>query len=573
MGQFSSTTRFTRTLRRNSLQKQRIIAVKRERGDLAVIIAVLAAVLLVLIPLAAYAASVNLLPLSRGNQDYQAALAAAESGVANFVNEINTNSTTSPALATTNWIQVVGAPKEYYYYSASYDSRNSTYYITSSGISLHGQQTYTRTVKETITPASYNTFELYYNTFQQATAMQAFTNCTTDCTWNINNLPPGQTSPGTFYSEGNYYSNSLPKPPPGVILETGGQYDGVTTFCSTSAWYKYTGNSGACQTGSGLSTTSTPIREVPPISFPGTTAYSSQLQDLASANGGGCYYQGPTMITMNTPPQATAPSFDVYSPGTPNTAPNYNNCGGDAMHSLPGATVTNFAGSNGVIYVDQIPAGSTCATVDSSIPTYLYGSNPCNGDLLISGTTGSQITVGAAQDVTLVNNLVYADCSGTSIGNNDIIGLAAGADLGVAVDAWGSLPLLGNSTPSTFSTSSCLPVVAANSPSAVGTNDALAMGAFFALGGSVIPIQPPGCATPAFSKIDFYGNIVAGYAGLNGFPTSSYGCGGAHFTNALSYDNRFLSLIPPNFPFQPGTFSGAATWKEVSNPSGLPALP
>ena len=577
MAQFSIAARVKRVVRPRGLRIHRGAAGQSERGDLAVIIAVLAAVLLVLIPLAAYAASTNFLPLSQGNQDYQAALAAAESGVANFVNQVNTNPNTSPALKTTTWIQVAGAPKEYYYYTATFDSRNSTYYVTSTGISLHGKQTYTRTVQETIIPSSYNTFELFYNTFQQSPSMQSLTNCSSPCVWNINNLPPGQTSAGTFYSGGNYYSNTVPKAPSGVTLESGGQADGVESFCSPNAWYKTTGTGGCGNTAS-------PIKVIPPITFPQSTTVLKALS--TAAQSGGCYYQGLTMITMETASSSSAsvPTYAVYSPGTTNASPA---CGGSGVQSWPGAvTVLNATDfTQGVVYVDNFTnsqnatySAAQCPVyVSPNIPPYLYGGNPCVGNLLIGGTAGSQVTLGAANDVILVNNLVYADCSATSIGpstNPDITGLAAGADLAVAGDAWGTLPLLAGSTSSNFSTSSCYSVVASGQVSSVGQSDAFVMGSLFALGGSVIPLfDSSGCGGTAFPQIDFYGNIVAGSAGLNGIPSSSYGCTGAHFHNSLEYDNRFLSLIPPNFPFQLATFSGAATWKEVANPSGLPALP
>lgn len=555
-----------------------------ERGDLAVTIAVIAAVLLVLIPLVTYAASTNLLPLTRGNQDYQAALAAAESGIANFVNEVNTNTASPPStLSTSNWVQVTGAPAEYYYYSASFNGRNNTYNIISTGISLRGKQTYTRTVQETITPASFTDYELYYNSAQLSNTMASLTGCnpnTQPCVWTLNNLPPGQSTPGTFYTAGNYYLNqggSFSGAPSGVRLETGGQNTGSAAwqqFCKDSGYWKFTGSGSAGSCGSGSSPigpTSNPISLVPQVTWPTTLSLQS------NATAGGCYYEGPTEITMDTAAGAGYPSFYVYSPYTPDTVPNYATCGGSSMANPGGTkvTITSASAFNGTVYVDNYPPNGTIGTSCTlgTVPAYLYSyptytsasNETCAGTLLVNGTTGGQITLGAAADVIVDGNLMYADCSSPNLGN-DVIGLVAGQDLGVAVNAWdsitnpGPLPYAPNNT-------------CTNVTGQVATTTGVIMGSLFALNGSLIPIDSSTCSNAGFSNLVLYGNIAAGYAGLNGFPSNSYTCVKAKFNNALTYDSRLANLIPPYFPFPVASFSAAATWKEISNPAGLPPLP
>ena len=558
----------------------------KERGDLAVTIAVIAAVLLVLIPLVTYAASTNLLPLTRGNQDYQDALAAAESGIAKFVNEVNTNPSSPPSvLSTSNWVNVTGAPAEYYYYTATFHGRTNTYSITSSGISLHGKQTYTRTVQETITPASFTDYELYYNNTQLSNTMASVTGCdttTTPCVWTVNNLPPGQTTPGTFYTNGNYYVNqgsSFSGAPSGVRLETGGETLGTATwqqFCPYSGWFKFTGTgTGNCGPGSGNGTTaiaynSSPISLVTPVVWP------SSLGIKGDAASGGCTYLGPTQITLNSSAGSQYPSFLVYSPYTPQSSTcNPNGSSPGTVTTGPGGS---FPGFNGTVYVDHFGNTASAKCTLPSIPSYLYNypsytdvtttsTNPdtCAGTLLVNGSVSGQITLAAEGDVIVDGNLMYADCNLSNLGN-DVTGLVAGQDLGVAVNAWNSLGNPGNLPYASNGTCT-------NATGQVATTDGVIMAALFALNGSLIPIASSTCTSAGFSKLVLYGNIAAGYAGLNGFPSNSFTCVKSRFTNALTYDNRLSQLIPPYFPFPVATFSAAATWKEILNPTNLPPLP
>ncbi len=577
-----------------------------EKGDVAVTIAVIAVLLLVLIPLVTYAASTNLLPLTRGNQDYQNALAAAESGIAVFINEINTDPTSPPTLSTSSWEQVTGSQTEYYYYTATFNNRNNSYNIVSSGISLRGKQTYTRTVQETITPASYTSYELYYDSSLLSGTMAALTGCdptTGPCYWTLNNLPPGQSTPGTFYTGGDYFLNqggSFNGAPSGVRLETGGkattyytgtapnQVPNTVPFCTNSGWYKFQNSgSGACGPGtSSIGPTSSPISLVPQVSWPPAVNLASDAlgteTPATTPSAAGCYYVGPTQITMAPPTSPGNPAFYVYSPYSTLTNvqnySNYDNCGGSAVTSSPGVLVNTSPGTfNGAVYVGQapsLPLGCTLGTV----PAYLYNyptysdappagspSNSCAGTLLINGTSGGQITLGAQGDVIVDGNLMYADCSSPNLGN-DVTGLVAGQDLGVAVTAWNGVTNAGKQP---YSSNSLCTNVTGN----VATTAGVIMGALFALNGSLIPIETSTCTNGGFSKLVLYGNIAAGSAGLNGFPSNSYTCVKASFNNALTYDQRLAQLAPPEFPFPVATFSSSATWKEISNPATLPALP
>lgn len=553
-----------------------------DAGDLAVTIAVIAVLLLALIPLVTYSATTNLLPLTRGNQDYQSALAAAESGVSNFINVVNQNTSTPPSsLSTASWVRVTGSANEYYYYTSTYQLSNDTFKIQSTGIALHGAQTQTRTIRETITPVSFTSFELYYSSMQIAPGLASQVTGSPSY-WTLNNLPPGNTSPGTFYTNGNYFLNqktSFLHPPSGVTLETGGQPtpppgQPSSPFCTNSGWFNL--NNSQCGAGTTpITSTSSPIKLVPPVSFP-TTLNTKAL--ISAAQSFGCYYVGPTEITFATPPNSTQPTFYVYSPETPLSptatgATNYNVCGGGALDNYPGgAAISGSPGAfasaftSGLIYVDQASSSQCTNAISSDIPTYYYNNNPCDGTAIVNGTTGGQINVTAADAVVVDGDLVYADCTGSAVGNNDVTGLAATSNIEIPTDTWQvPPPLSGGNYPR--------PNACSSVTGTLPTTGAIVMGALFALNGSVIPISNSNCSKTLFSQIEFYGSIATLNAGLNGFPTSTYQCTNAHFNNSLTYDNRLATLIPPNFPFPVADFTGGRSERETTVPPGLPALP
>src|SRR4051794_11539361 len=64
----------------------------RDEAGIAMIIVMAVVMLLTLIPLALFTQSLQQLPLARHDQDHEAALAAAEAGVDDYLNRLNQNS-------------------------------------------------------------------------------------------------------------------------------------------------------------------------------------------------------------------------------------------------------------------------------------------------------------------------------------------------------------------------------------------------------------------------------------------------------------------------------------------------
>src|SRR5256714_7205724 len=117
-----------------------------DEAGLAMIIAISVVMLMTLIPLTIYTQAVQQLPLARRDQDHEAALAAAEAGVDDYLNHLNQNQNywvynagNAPPdgnLAFTSWVAVPGPNNnsESFRYSVNTAQTASTgvVYLTSS---------------------------------------------------------------------------------------------------------------------------------------------------------------------------------------------------------------------------------------------------------------------------------------------------------------------------------------------------------------------------------------------------------------------------------------------------------
>lgn len=161
----------------------------------------------------------------------------------------------------------------------------------------------------------------------------------------------------------------------------------------------------------------------PSFANPGDPAYAptltlppsnSALKSKADAalGGVGCLFTGPTRITLNS-----NGTMNVTSPLTKNS-----NCLTGTGRPLP---------DNGVIYVQSLPTDpddpnhDTCSShglgypVSYDLNTSQYGCG--DGDAFVSGTLDGSLTIAAQDSVILTGNTTYA--GGT--GGNDLLGLVA----------------------------------------------------------------------------------------------------------------------------------------------------
>ena len=345
-----------------------------------------------------------------------------------------------------------------------------------------------------------------------------------------------------------------------------------------------------------------------------------KLGSYAQANG--CYYVGPTTITLSvvggvgkmkvlSPESATDASLDLST--------NTNTC------PTNGTTVANLP-ANGVVYVDQNPStnptiagvnpfdgyqascggrgGGTCTfdtQTQATCPGCYQGqtSSPdTEGDVFVQGSLSGHLTISANNDVVVDGPITYADCtswagtaheslcnynSATGTTPNDVLGLIAYnyVEISRPVDSNGNVlascnnatpvmtdPLTGPTAPL------CDPATSSGSPQGAGlTIDASILGLqqSFAVN-NYSASGARGGGPSVEGTLTIYGSIQQNSRGAVG----TFGGGG--ITTGYSKDYNFdprLAFYSPPYYLTPGTASwnldSSAESYQGSQPSCPPA--
>jgi hypothetical protein len=312
--------------------------------------------------------------------------------------------------------------------------------------------------------------------------------------------------------------------------------------------------------------------------IPTTLAAGSDLSNAAKA--GGCYYTGPTTITLvgTSGFQATSPSTALNGSGTDA----YSLASDTSTCPVNGASAT--LPTNGVIYVDTVPgACSAAASVNPLTAVYNgqkfsdgkesntfagEGSAPgCEGDVILNGSLSGALTIATANNIVIDGNITYADCpittaelntmngspipgawptgtwagacNITGTGTNDVLGLIANqyVEMNLPLYAGGSQ----NGTP--------YGLCPTNSPAINCTiENPVIMGSILALTHAF--------AVPNFDEvntfvgeIDYYGSLAENFIDVeqDGFNGPGYGMD-------YNWDPRLSVLSPPRY-LTPGTNS------------------
>ena len=587
-----------------------------ERGDLAVVIAVFAVVLLVLIPIAAYASSTNLLPLSRGNQDYQNALAAAEAGVADYVNHLNQAAAnginyaaygnnppaSAPNPAFTSWVNIPqatngSASSEYFTYSINpTGSTTGGPLLTSTGIALHGYngaQTYSRSVQVALNIKGYPTYPLLTNTNVMAPSLGYVATGTSTPYYCLYQYGQTTTNPvSSAYPNGDppngifnttYINNNDCAP---YLFDLNNVPNGSTNFLpdiyTNDVYYLnnannistplYSSNSG-CATGILYITNNSSTAKCPTHTGnnPPTTAPVVSWPAGTINSGAGCTYYGPTYVIFgsypfpSSPTGTPTPTLNIYSPETASTAtcPTGTNLPLGTYPDLAEITVKAPPSGDALACTTsvQIPATSTAipAVFANAANSYSY---PCShADAIVQGQETGNITVYAQNNLIINGNTYYTSCANPS-NTSDVLGLVAGQNIEVANTTWTSTPVNTYCQGATWL------------PSSVHSNDAVLMGALMAINGS-FTFQDPTCSASGgkLGTLYFVGSIAQNYGGIDGLPSSATNCGSS-FNMHFYYDSRLTTLSPLGFPIPPNATWKEARFQEVPAPTPLPyALP
>jgi len=281
---------------------------------------------------------------------------------------------------------------------------------------------------------------------------------------------------------------------------------------------------------------------------------NSTLKTSVASGAGGCLYTGPTRIKLNSNGTMTVTS--PFTKQTNNTA-------------CPKAGATGALPVGGVIYVQNVPSTTTDANYTSGCPYTVnsrahplgmpiatdlntYGCR--NGDLFVEGTLKGQLTIAAENNIVITWHLLYQ--GGT--GGSDLLGLVANNFVEIYHPA--SCPS-GNS-------SSCS--LNANFPNETARNAKFTEPNIYAANLSVnhsvrVQLWDRGSS---LGTLHIRGILAQRYRGPVG--TNSNGSVASGYAKDYVYDQRLKYLAPPKFLDPVASQWEQSTWAEVKAPVGLP---
>jgi hypothetical protein len=419
-----------------------------DEDGVALVTVLLLSMIMLLIVAGTMAAAMQSMPISRRDQDWSAALAAAEAGIDDYLFRLNENdqyylysASLAPPdgnLAFTAWVPVPGATASttcptppptnvpcfrYAVNTANLVSQGAIL-LTSTG----RVNNVTRVVQTTLRRKAFIDY-LYFTDFETrdpaAYTGSPFTpaEAQVECPfYRYAGRDPNCTN--IYFNDydtinGPLHTNDA------IGISGDPEFNGkVTTGWNTSA-PRYFCSPTSC---SGSSPTFQPgdPKYGEPLTMPPSNAGIKADADQTQG-GTGCLFTGPTSITLNSAGTMTVVSPFTKWPATPN------NCQPGSNIPLP---------SNGVIYVQNVPstasdpnytAGCITATQINNSPTVVnhplgypqrydittYGCR--NGDVFLQGTLNGRLTIAAENNIDIIGNVTYQ--GGT--GGDDLLGLIA----------------------------------------------------------------------------------------------------------------------------------------------------
>ena len=500
-------------------------------------------------------------PISKHDQDWNAALSAAQAGLNDYIYRLNQNgnywqysATNLPPdgnLAFKQYVAVPGPTNQgYFRYKADTSTlaTDGTIKLTVTG-NVNGV---TRTIYSTLRRRSFLDY-LYFTNYETKdpalyldppdpfTPTQAQNNCAKYdyAGRNANCIDIYFISQDTI--NGPLHSNDE------IHICGNPTFNGpVTTSynpASGNRWFDCGGSNPHFQS-------SGDPKYAAPLQMPPNNA-ALKLDADGTKGGQGCLYTGPTQITLNSNGTMT-----VVSPET-KTATNAN-CGPGTNVPLP---------ANGVVYVQNVPSVSSDPNYWNGCPyttapvagTYPYPpglivpiKNDANtysctaGDVFVSGTLKGQLTIGSENNINIVGNTTYA--SGTS--GTDVLGLVADDDVNVFHPVQVS-SLSGGCTGTNLAGSLSNPQIDAAILSIQHT--------------FIVPYY--NCGNP-LGTLNVLGAIAQEYRGPVGtFSGSSIVTG---YAKGYTYDSRLKYLSPPLFLNPVSAAWQVVTWGEITTPTTFP---
>ena len=528
-----------------------------ERG-IAMVVVMLSLTILMILAVAGIQFGLGSQNSSKRDADWQGSLSAAEAGIDDYMFRLNentnysvynsTNLPTDGNLAFSQYVPIPGgASLGYFRYTVDTSNLVSagTIVLTSTGKVRTAKRTVQATLRrrnfldylyfteyETVDPASY--------TGNPYTADEAKIPCTKHYYDGRNS----QCSDIVFVTadtiNGPLHSNDA------IKICGSPNFNGKTS----TSWNPSSGNrwrDGCPTSNPDFAISGDPKYAVPLYMPPSNQALKAQT----TSTTGGCLYTGPTRIRLLANGQMTVKS--PFSQQTNNACP------------------TNGTGnkpSNGVIYVQGVPATTTDANYTSGCPYNVNGrahplglpiandltSYGCrNGDAFVEGTLNGQLTIAADNNVDITWNLTYN--GGT--GGTDLLGLIANN----FIEIWHPVNC------SSGNNSSCNLDV--NFPGETVRNTEFTsptiQAALLAINHS-FRVQNHSVGAP-LGTINLTGVIGQQFRGPVG--TNSNGSIASGYAKNYNYDLRMKYQSPPKFLDPVKSAWAIAVWKEIQVPAGM----
>jgi Tfp pilus assembly protein PilX len=443
----------------------------QEEGVVLVTVLLVTFVLLILVA-GTMAYAVGSQPLSRRDQDWNAALSAAEAGLDDYLYRLNQNdqyylygqptavapcnmALTAPPdgnLAFTQFVPVPGATS-----NASFRYCVDTQYLSQGAIVVWSSgkaANVTRTVQATFRRRAFIDYLYFtdYETTDPAAYPVAGVN-NNDDTWAQTNCAMHWYDPGDPPTRvgGPPYDNSHcvdinfvsgdvingPLHSNDAILMCGSPtFNGKVTTSWQGAGTpikRYRVNGGGGCSGTPTFANAGDPKYADPLTMPPSNLAIKVKADK-SLGGAGCLFTGPTSITLNA-----AGTMTVVSPFTQASAVSTNNCVGGTLAS----PATQPLPTNGVIYVQTVPAdpadpnySATCPNVQElGAPAGTTVQHPLgypqryditqygctDGDVFLKGTLKGRLTIAAENNIDITGNVTYNG----GVGGSDLLGLVA----------------------------------------------------------------------------------------------------------------------------------------------------
>ncbi len=536
---------------------------RRREDGFALIAVMISSTVLALLAAGIVAYGVGSMSISRHDQNWSSALAAAEAGVDDYLFRLNANGNywlyDSGNLPPDNnhafdgWQDVAGgSTTSQFHYSIDTSSLlvNGTLTLTSTG-RVHGTM---RTVAATLRHRSFLDY-LYFTDYETVdpalytgspfTATQAQTKCAkyaygsdprdSHC-YNIEFIS-ADTINGPMHTNDAFMLCGTP------------HFNGDTsTSWSGSSGLRYRDG---CPTSHPVFANSGDPKTLPPLTMPPSDA---TIKSQTDSGAGGCLYTGPTRIKLNSDGTMT-----VTSPFTKST----NNA------SCPVNGATGPLPTDGVIFVQNVPTTSSDPNYTNGCPYSVNGrAHPLgmpiandittygcrNGDAFIEGALKGQLTVATDNSVVVTWNLTYAN----GLNGTDLLGLIANNNVEIY-----------HPVKCTSGTSwSCN--LNANFPAETARNATFQNPQLYAAALSVnhgVRVQNWAIGAP-LGSFSVRGALSQRYRGPVG--TNSGGTIVSGFSKDYTYDQRLHYLSPPHFLDPIASQWQENTWAELKDPANLP---